>query len=130
MLPLPDLPRRTIDALRPRCSLLCCTGQHDGGQNLDRRQDDGPHQVGHHPTPVLPRTFGGQWRIQILLSVGVRPVVLPVYDRYDVSPWLGAKLQLQMAPEKGMSQSMLDLEFKVRTPAAHAHRFLLTCAAT
>jgi mitochondrial import receptor subunit TOM40 len=32
--------------------------------------------------------------------------------KYDVSPWLGAKLQLQMAPEKGMSQSMLDLEFK------------------
>ena len=85
--------------------------------------------MGHHPTPVLPYIFGVQWRIN-LSSLGVRPVVLPVYDRYDVSPWLGAKLQLQMAPEKGMSQSMLDLEFKVRTPAAHAHRFLLTCAAT
>ena len=32
--------------------------------------------------------------------------------RYDFTERLGAKLQLQMAPEKGMSQSMFDLEFK------------------
>lgn len=36
------------------------------------------------------------------------------YCRYDFTERLGAKLQLQMAPEKGMSQSMFDLEFKVR----------------
>ncbi len=33
--------------------------------------------------------------------------------RYDFTERVGVKLQLQMAPEKGMSQSMLDLEFKV-----------------
>lgn len=32
--------------------------------------------------------------------------------KYDFNQRVGAKLQLQMAPEKGMSQSMFDLEFK------------------
>lgn len=32
--------------------------------------------------------------------------------KYDVNDWLSTKLQLQMASEAGMSQSMLDLEFK------------------
>jgi mitochondrial import receptor subunit TOM40 len=34
------------------------------------------------------------------------------HGRYDVNDWLSTKLQLQMASEAGMSQSMLDLEFK------------------
>ena len=33
--------------------------------------------------------------------------------RYELLPWLGLKLQMQLAEEKGMSQVMLDGEFKV-----------------
>jgi mitochondrial import receptor subunit TOM40 len=32
--------------------------------------------------------------------------------KYDLTDRIGAKLQLQMAPEKGMSQGMCDVEFK------------------
>jgi hypothetical protein len=31
-----------------------------------------------------------------------------------VTSWFSTKVQLQMAPESGMSQAMADLEFKVR----------------
>ena len=33
--------------------------------------------------------------------------------RYDVTNWLGFKLQMQLAEEAGMSQVMLDTELKV-----------------
>lgn len=32
--------------------------------------------------------------------------------KYDLTSWLGLKLQMQLADEAGMSQSMFDLEFK------------------
>ncbi len=35
--------------------------------------------------------------------------------RYDFASWFGTKVQLQMAPESGMSQAMADLEFKARS---------------
>ncbi len=42
--------------------------------------------------------------------------------RYDLTDRIGAKLQLQMAPEKGMSQGMCDVEFKVRLGAMYLMR--------
>lgn len=36
--------------------------------------------------------------------------------RYDLTSWLGVKLQMQLADEAGMSQSMFDFEFKVSSP--------------
>lgn len=32
--------------------------------------------------------------------------------RYDLNDWLSTKLQLQMSPEAGMSQSMFDINVK------------------
>jgi hypothetical protein len=37
--------------------------------------------------------------------------------RYDFYPWLGCKLQMNLAPEAGVSQGMVDFDVKVRRPA-------------
>lgn len=33
--------------------------------------------------------------------------------RYDLNDWLGFKLQMNLAPEAGVSQGMLDVDVKV-----------------
>jgi hypothetical protein len=71
------------------------------------------------------------WQLQLWRNVAQESNMMNALRRYDVSPWLGAKLQLQMAPEKGMSQSMLDLEFKVTAlrgdmPNAYARHAAMT----
>lgn len=40
-----------------------------------------------------------------------------LYRRYDFYPWLGFKLQMNLAPEAGVSQGMVDFDVKVRCPA-------------
>ena len=45
--------------------------------------------------------------------------------RYELLPWLGLKLQMQLAEEKGMSQVMLDGEFKVCLLQTHCSECLV-----
>lgn len=46
-----------------------------------------------------------------IFSKNFRIIILAL--RYELLPWLGLKLQMQLAEEVGMSQVMLDGEFKV-----------------
>jgi len=40
--------------------------------------------------------------------------------RYDLNEWLGCKLQMNLAPEAGVSQGMVDVDLKVITQPAYS----------
>ena len=42
---------------------------------------------------------------------------LAILCRHDLTPSISLKSQMQLASEAGMSQAMVDIDFKVRTPS-------------
>ena len=97
----------------PCLTNLAGAGEHDDRARAHRWPDDRSNQVRvSHAAAIC--TGGRRCCAACILSMSRKTAHVIALCRYDFASWFGTKVQLQMAPESGMSQAMADLEFKAR----------------